>query len=483
MNNNLNNVDAKKSLWLDKATDFFCKYKSQNSDEMPLQKEYDQLNKEWSQLWVEEAVVEELNKTHAVMHTDQFYILTEKVDPVFGGINFVLESKTSFKSFYENKLVTCSDGKKRTKAEIWLKSPNRREFKGITFDPTKEQPKNDLYNIWKGFFKKATKGNCTSYWNHVKDNICSKNPTTYQYVRKWLASVFQRPDKVHTALVLCGSQGVGKNSFVDPLGVLLGQHYAPLGNVSELISNFNFHLKNAVLIHANEAFWGGAKKEIGMLKAMITEETCLIEAKGKDRVLVKNYKHVIMSSNEDWPVSLDPDDRRFFVVNVADSHKEDLSYFKKIKEELENGGYEALLYDLLTEDLTDFDPRSFPLSEKAFDIKLRSATSPHNYIYEVLQEGCFSISGHEASIGWNTKISRDKVYKDYLAWCEFNGYKKEAHNKFTLALKKIIPSIGEARIRDKKSSLRTRVHILPDLEQAKREFCKFFKETDRIWIL
>ena len=138
-----------------------------------------------------------------------------------------------------------------------------------------------------------------------------------------MAYVFQRPDKVHTAIVICGSQGVGKNSFVEPLGILLGSHYVLLNNIFELVSNFNFHLKNAVLIHANEAFWGGNKKEIGTLKAMITEETCLIEGKGKDRIMVKNYKHVIMSSNEDWPVHLDPDDRRFYVLRVSKNHKED----------------------------------------------------------------------------------------------------------------------------------------------------------------
>lgn len=323
----------------------------------------------------EAAVIDELNRKHAAITLDQFYILTEKENSIFGGIDFSLEGKQSFKNQYENKIIKCSDEKIRTKAEVWLKSDKRREFKGIEFDPTKIGNVNDYYNLWRGFSKESKKGDCSKYWAHVRDNICNGNASTYNFVRKWLAFVFQRPDEVHTALVLCGSQGVGKNSFVEPLGVLLGNHYVLLSNITELISNFNYHLKYAVLIHANEALWGGNRKEIGTLKAMVTEKTCLIEGKGKDRIMVKNFKHIILSSNEDWAVHLDPDDRRFFVIRVSEKHKEDHEYFASIQQQLNTGGYEALLYDLLNEDLTGFNPRQFPNNNEAFDIKMRSAST------------------------------------------------------------------------------------------------------------
>jgi hypothetical protein len=45
---------------------------------------------------------------------------------------------------------------------------------------------------------------------HVRDNICSGDEEAYQYLRKWLSAVFQYPDAVHTAIVLCGSQASAK---------------------------------------------------------------------------------------------------------------------------------------------------------------------------------------------------------------------------------------------------------------------------------
>lgn len=444
------------------------------------QNEYKELQEEQKLLFAKDNVVEEFNKKHAVVHIDQTYILTEKINAM-GCRDFSLESRPSFRAFYEDETILCIDGVERCKADIWLKSPKRRKYRGIIFDPTTTEASSEYYNLWHGFAKNAQQGNCSKYWQHVKENICNNNLEAYEYLRKWLAIVFQRPDEVHTAIVLCGSQGVGKNSFVEPLGVLLGTHYAPLSSISELVSNFNYHLKNAVLIHANEALWGGNKKELGTLKAMVTEQTCLIEGKGKDRIVVRNFKHIILSSNEDWPVHLDPDDRRFFVVRVGEKHKEDHEYFKAIQEELSNGGYEALLFELLHEDLTNYNPRRMPSSADSFSIKMRSTDSPHRYLYEALCDGGFSIgeNPHEVISVWQGIIPKDLIYKDYVLWCEKSGETALSKELFCRAIKKILITLEDRR---PAGDLRARCYKFLSLEKAREEFCKAFKEkSERIF--
>lgn len=445
-----------------------------------LQDKYKELRERQNILWVEDNVIEEFNLKHAVVHVDQTFILTEKLNTL-GTKDFSLESRQSFRTYYEDETVICIDEVERCKADIWLKSPKRRKYRGIIFDPTTTESKDGYYNFWKGFTLEPIQGNCSKYWDHVKDNICNGNEESYQYLRKWLSSVFQYPDCVHTAIVLCGSQGVGKNSFVEPLGVLLGLHYAPLSSITELVSNFNYHLKNAVLIHANEALWGGNKKEIGTVKAMITEQTCLIEGKGKDRIIVRNFKHVILSSNEDWPVHLDPDDRRFFVLRVSEKCKENHEYFKAIHDELSQGGYEALLYDLLHEDLTDFNPRKLPSHSDSFSIKMRSAESPHRYLYEVLCEGGFSIA-NDSDTGtpvWQGPVPKDSAYADYMEWCKKSGEVVLSKEIFGRVLKKLIVSVEDFRPGGKQ---RPRCYKFPSLNQAREDFSKAFKEdSDRIF--
>jgi hypothetical protein len=68
----------------------------------------------------------------------------------------------------------------------------------------------------------------------------------------------------------------------------------------------------------------------------------------------------MMASNEDWVVPAGERERRYFVLKVSDDKLQDHGWFKGINEELDDGGYEAMLYDLLHRDLGDFHPRQLP---------------------------------------------------------------------------------------------------------------------------
>lgn len=428
---------------------------------------------------LEDRVVEELNQRHAVVHTDQFYILTEKPHYLFKGIDFTLESRQSFLNTYENQIPI---GLTKSKAKIWLKHPNRRQFKGITFDPTTTEHKNCFYNIWKGFSVKSQEGNCRLFKSHIEKVICAGNSEYYHYVWKWMARLAQKPDEIATGLVIMGSQGTGKGVFIKSFGKLFGQHFLHLDNLDRLLGNFNFHLKNAVLVFADEAIWGGNKKEVGRLKAMVTEEYAMIEPKGKDPIPVKNFRHFILASNEEWPVHLDPDDRRFLVLKVSEIHKEDLPYFRAIDEELKNGGFEALLYDLLQEDISDFDPREIPQNNEAFDIKMKSATSSEEYVYEALREGCFDIGNETPTTQWREMILIDSIFADYSIWCAKKGHCPAKNTVFGSVLKKLIPSIQKRRPHVKPPEKRPEHYSLPILQKARLEFQKSFKAGSDIWV-
>jgi len=81
-----------------------------------------------------------------------------------------------------------------------------------------------------------------------------------------------------------------------------------------------------------------------------------------------------MSSNSDWVVPAGPHARRYFVLDVSEEHLQDLDYFGKITKEMDGGGREALLAELLAMDLSDFNIRRIPqndalAAQKAFSRK------------------------------------------------------------------------------------------------------------------
>ena len=97
----------------------------------------------------------------------------------------------------------------------------------------------------------------------------------------------------------------------------------------------------------------------------------MIEPKGIDPFVVRNCLHLILSSNNDWVIPAGADARRFFVLDVASTRIQDLSYFAAIAAEMNNGGREALLDLLMRRDLSKFNIRSVPqtaalASQKAY---------------------------------------------------------------------------------------------------------------------
>lgn len=433
---------------------------------------------------IELEIIRELNIKHAIVHTSQMYVLTEKCDHKTKETTFCLETKQSFTDTYENKMAylpkEMGNGiETKPKAKLWLRHPNRREFLGgITFDPTHVGHTATQYNIWKGFAIKPIPGNCDKFLRFVREIICCNDEKKFTYVINWMASLIQYPDRVGTALLLTGLQGIGKNFFVETLGYLLGQHFIQLSSLKELVGNFNSHLQNAVLIHANEAIWGGNKSDLGKVKSMITEKYVLIESKGKDTIQVRNYRHLIFSSNEDWPVSIDPDDRRFMILNVSPKMKENSAYFGDIANELQTGGYEALLSYLLAIDLSEVNMRAIPESNDAFEIKLKSAGDCARYIYEVLLHGCFDVGNATPLGNWSDVISKDSVRADCRAWCEKEGIKPFTSQTIGINLKKYT-SAGNKKRRSGEERIPS--YEWRSLEEARKAFEKAFKVDSEVW--
>jgi len=433
---------------------------------------YKSLINEKKTLWPEKYAVDEMNKNHAVILTTQAYIISELKDKD-GNDNFILHSTQSLRLMMQNKRIICSDGKDRSMVDIWVKSPERRDLTGFTFDTSTTEHTGGKYNMWKGFSVKPKKGNAEIFWNHVRENICDGKEDIYIYVRKWIAAVFQKPTELHTSLVLCGSQGVGKNIFAESLGYLLGQHFSSINNMETLFSRFNSSSKYAVLTHVDEAMWGGYKSNAGQLKSKIAGEYACIEEKGKDVIQMRNTNHYIFSSNEDFPISIDADDRRFVVLNVSDNRKEDHQYFGELVSQLKYGGYAALLHDILNEDIDGFNLRKLPNSDSSLRIKLKTGGSAAKYIHDALSQSSFDT----LAVGlrqWDDQLTKQELFDMYLDWCKSENEKNTLErSRFGNAMNKYLPVINDSQPRI--NGKRIRMHIIPSLIECKKSFCESFK--------
>ena len=335
-----------------------------------------------------DAQIEELNIEFAVINIGgKTRILHEQKDPVNPEqTNNEYKSESDFHLWLSNKTITI-DGEAKKISKLWVAHPNRRQYTRLVFEPCRIIDP-IYYNLWRGFAVEPVEGDCKLFLEHIRDNICNGNQEYFEYLIAWMADAIQNPnDRPGVAVVLRGAKGTGKNIFVDHFGKLFGQHYRQVTQARHLTGNFNSHLQDCLLLFANESFWAGDKQGENALKSLITDDTMNIEAKGKDIIELPNKIRLIMASNNDWIVPAGADERRYFVLEVGEKHKQDHQYFAKIVDQMENGGLEALLYFLQHYDYSDINLRVFPKTKALLDQKLRSLDLVDKFWYEQLYDG------------------------------------------------------------------------------------------------
>jgi hypothetical protein len=248
------------------------------------------------------------------------------------------------------------------------------------------------YNLWKGFAVEPQQGDWHLLKEHIFQVICNSNIEHYQYLEAWMALAVQKPNIMpQVAVVLKGGEGVGKGTFVEAFGSLFGQHYYKASTSRQITGQFSGHLENCVILFADEAVATNDDNSLGVLKGLITESHIGLEAKYRQARIVRSSLHVILASNNEWVIPAGEDARRFFVLDVAEDFKGDFRHFQMIRDELDQGGRAAFLYDLLNLDIETFIPQDFPKTSALADQKLQSLNPYGTWWYSCLLDG--SIAG------------------------------------------------------------------------------------------
>jgi hypothetical protein len=439
-------------------------------------------------------LVEALNERHFVTRMGgQTVVGTTALDPVLERETTEFGSFGDFTRFYSNQHVFIRAGRKRDRwrkeevGKVWLGHPRRRQFDRVVFLPDEQTPEN-CFNLWRGWAVEAVHGDCSLYWEHVRRIICAGDDEKYRWVRKWMAHAIQMTRQLPgTALVLRGLQGTGKGEFARYFGSLFGQHFLPVTSMEHVAGRFNGHLRDTIVLFADEALWGGDRSKEGNLKALVTEAWVAIEAKNIDLVRSPNFKRVIASTNNEWAVARDMDDRRFLILDVAPDVKEDIAYFSALRRQMSEGGLEALLWDLRSEDLAGFLPWQIPASaaRSGFDMKLLTASPVVQWWHECLVYGenfpGRRDEGGETRPGtWDETPHIDELHAEYRRWCERLGKRYIAiKDTWARELRKMAPHLRTLRPRE--DAERPRRYDVGTLAQCREAFERFSKSGPELW--
>lgn len=432
--------------------------------------------------------VQTLNQEHAVvMSGGDCVVMTESFDPVRKLPDIYLSSFSSFRNKYLNRKMANpfrseNQAKLKDLGSLWLEHSDRRDYEQIWFDPAlPPEPKingKKFYNMFKGFPIKPKKGDWSLLENHLFKVICDSDSDIFNWVMKWQMAIFQFPGwKNTTSIVMISGQGTGKGTWADWLGALCGQHYRVIQKGANLTGRFNYRLKDAILVFADEVTWGGNKDSEGVLKTLVTQPTIEIEPKYKDSFEVKNCVNLLIASNNDWVIPAGIDDRRFCVLRVKeiDGLKANSAYFKPIYEQMRNGGLEAMMYDMLNPQLSEDDLlslRTIPRTQELLKQILLSLQPTHKFWFECLTRGSLI----EKDEGWQEYVPKDRFYTEF-AECKYAGYIPPP-NQFKNSIQDMLPSDYVIKqFRPHQNGERVYCYRFPGLDICRKAFEKKVRMT------
>lgn len=284
-------------------------------------------------------------------------------------------------------------------AKIFLETEKRKS--GLVFAPYPVIPGPNDFNMYQGRKLKSEAGKWRTLHDFIFRIICKGDRKKRKFLIHWMAHMVQYPgQKPGTAVVCRGEGGTGKGMFGRLLMKLTAPHCKQLEKESHVTGPFaGEHLSKCILAIVTEAIFGKSGKVSSELKALITELTMQVEAKGFSLMTVLSYIRLYIDSNDELPILVEGNgsERRYFVLETDPAEKANTTYFKKVVAAIEGDEMAALLGYLET-----YDPASVGMAWGAERIAPETAerrlmgwhsmSAPMRRFAETLRDGAVTLA-------------------------------------------------------------------------------------------
>jgi len=198
-------------------------------------------------------------------------------------------------------------------------------------------------------------------------------PDDADHIIKWLAHRVQRPgEKINHALVLYGSQGIGKDTLLAPVISAVGHWNVATIAPDAILGNFNWFVQSVILLINEGADLGDVNRytfyERSKAYTSAPPDVLTCNQKHMREFAVSNVTSVIITTNyKQSGLFLPPDDRRHYVAS-SDRDKSDFSegYWQELHDWYDHGGKAHVAAYLADYDLSTFNAHAPPPKTEAF---------------------------------------------------------------------------------------------------------------------
>lgn len=344
-------------------------------------------------------------------------------------------------------------------------------YSGVEFNP--REPTANYLNLWVGPTVTPKPGRWELIQAFLLKGICNGNQECYDYLIRYIAHALQKPwEKPGVMIILIGGQGLGKGTLGQILRKIWRATYLQVNNIDNVTGNFNASLERAYIVFMDEALFSGDRKATNALKSLVTEPVVHINEKHQPSRQTDSYLRIFLATNAEHVKNTERDDRRDFVLRVSEEHKGDKAYWDNVYHEIEHGGVEAMVHDLIAMDLSKFNVRYKPNTPELITQKLQSLNPIELWWHDCLYRGqIYKDDGSfvaETDKGWPAFVSTHTAIEGVMSVTGGRAYRKPTTNDIVDSIKRLCPSAINKQSQSGK--VRHRGLGLPTLEKARQEF-------------
>lgn len=213
----------------------------------------------------------------------------------------------------------------------WLTDRTIRKYSQMVFSPPPLVPLQGAYNLWEGF--DITKEPLVSLpqveggryyaqeWYEYLKVLVGDNKVADYIVARYAYRIQNPAKRSHVCMIICGSEGDGKNMLLKPIYRIFGKYATEVGDAKALYEKHITLEEGKLMVLVNEAGGLANFENADVLKGKITEPTLLVNPKGLPAYETINLCDYDMTTNNMNALKLSEEsNRRFFQVESTRAH-------------------------------------------------------------------------------------------------------------------------------------------------------------------
>ena len=311
-------------------------------------------------------------------------------------------------------------------AKVWVTDPDIKTYSKVVFDPLNSDNKAlNLFSAYCQFKTDCKVVNIDKAFEHYK-SLCGYDNACFEYLMNYFAHIVQKPyERVNTAVVMYGSEGIGKNIGVGFIGNIIGkQYWGESSSPEDLFGKFGKGMLNRIIFVYDEGEKKDTKAYMNRLKTLVSCDKLRVEPKGKDAYEVDNYCRLFFPTNEREPFPITKGARRWFYCKGSDKYidlpaDKRANHFDELAKWFNDNDVQYSFYQYLkNRDISKWNANVVPQSEG-----LKQATE----IPLILR--CFT----ETILKKDTKAYKpNELLETIIEYCKQNNYSYNAYNPTVL---------------------------------------------------